>query len=46
MDSPGGEFNSYKSKRLVSWQMQVFQTGKNRAIAEDFRMAFLMNTIM
>ena len=37
LDSPGGEFNSYKSKRLVtSWQMcEVFQTRKNTAIAEE-----------
>ena len=34
MDSPGGEFNSYKSKHLGQ---KVFQTSKNIVIVEDFR---------
>ena len=37
MDSPGGKFNSHKSKRLASlWQSEIFQTA-----AEDFRMAYI-----
>ena len=41
LDSPGGEFNSYKSKHLG--QCEVFQTSKNIVIVEDFR---IMDTIM
>ena len=40
MDSPGGKFNSYKSKRLGH---EVFQTSKNIVIVEDFR---IMDKIM
>ena len=46
MDSPGGKFSSYKSKHLAtSWQMKVFQTRKNIAIAEDFRIAYINNVV-
>ena len=46
MNSPGGEFNSYKSKHLTTLWMadEVFQTRKNIDIAEYF--IYLMNTIM
>ena len=41
----GGEFNRYKSKHLASKlyksRSEVFQTRKNIAIAEDFRIASL-----
>ena len=37
MDSPGGEFNSYKKDRC-----EVLQTRKNIVIVEDFR---IMDTI-
>ena len=42
MDSPGGEFNSYNSKRLATYdRCEVFQTRKNIAIAEDIRIAYI-----
>ena len=42
MDSPGGEFNSFKSKHLLRHgRCEVVQTRKNMAIAEDFRIAYL-----
>ena len=42
MDSPNGEFNSYKSKRLATSS----QTRKNIAIARFQNSIYLMNTIM
>ena len=47
MDSPGDEFNSFKSKFLLHYgRCEVFQNLKNIAIAEDFRIAYLdMNTM-
>ena len=42
MDSPGGEFNSYKSKHLAMFgRCEVFQARKNIAIAQDFRIAYI-----
>ena len=36
MDSPGAEYNSYKSVLLRHGRCEVFQPNKNIAIAEDF----------